>query len=78
MMGAPVIGPLVASLGPLSSPPLVLVAMIASIVLLGVRAWAGVSGINLVRRVSLLLNLSIIAMTALFLAFVIIRFKILA
>ncbi len=64
--------------GPLAGPPAVLVTMIACLLLLAVRAWAGTIGLALTRRVSLYVDGAIGIFFVLFVVFVIIRFKSLA
>ena len=56
----------------------VLTTLVACVVLLCVRTWLGVMGIVLLRRVTVLLNTSVIVLLTLFLLVVILRFKTLA
>lgn len=71
-------GSFLATASVLTSYQIVLVTLIASIVLLCVRAWLGARGIVIIRRVSVLLNAAIIFFAFLFLLTVILRFKTLA
>ncbi|HVA71035.1 MAG TPA: hypothetical protein VNF08_06905 [Acidimicrobiales bacterium] len=64
--------------GALAAPPAVLVTMVASLILLAIRAWAGTVGLTLTRRVSLYVDGAIGIFFVLFVLFVIIRFKSLA
>jgi hypothetical protein len=71
-------GILLAGVGALASYQIVLVTLVACIVLLCVRTWLGVMGIVLFRRVTVLLNISVIVLLTSFLLVVILRFKTLA
>jgi hypothetical protein len=59
----------------LGAPAVVLVTLIACIVLLGVRAWAGVVGVALTRRVMALVNASIVVLLVVLAVVIVIRFK---
>jgi hypothetical protein len=71
-------GILLAGFGGLASYQIVLVTLVACIALLCVRTWLGVMGIVLLRRVTVLLNISVIVLLTSFLLVVILRFKTLA
>jgi hypothetical protein len=71
-------GVLLAGFGALASYQIVLTTLVACVVLLCVRTWLGVMGIVLLRRVTVLLNTSVIVLLTLFLLVVILRFKTLA
>ena len=71
-------GILLAGFGALASYQIVLAMLVACLVLLCVRTWLGVMGIVLFRRVTVLLNISVIVLLAFFLLVVILRFKTLA
>lgn len=58
-----------------ASATALLVIIIASLVLLAIRAWSGTTGLVLTRRVSLLLNGSIVVLIVVFLLLVFVRFK---
>jgi hypothetical protein len=60
--------------GALAGPPVVLVTMIACLILLAVRAWAGIVGVPITRRVAFYLEGAIGIFLVLFLLFVIVRF----
>lgn len=66
------------AVGGLSAVPVVFTTMMASLVLLGVRAWCGITEVALTRSVSILLNSSCVVMVALFLVLVFVRFRTLA
>lgn len=53
----------------------VLVTLLASVVLLSLRAWSGASGFKLTRRVSLMLDGAVVILLVLFLVLVVVRFK---
>jgi hypothetical protein len=69
---------LLASFSEFSSAPGILIVLIATIVLLLVRAWSGTIGLNLTRLVSIMLDVVIALLVVFFLLFVIIRFQTLA
>jgi hypothetical protein len=58
------------------SSPVVLLLLIGTVLLLGVRAYCGALGIVLDRVVSRLLDASVITIAILFVVFVILRFRI--
>ena len=58
----------------LSIAPPVLVTLVACVCLLGMRAWAATTGVELSRRVFLLLDGAIVALVVLFVALVTVRF----
>jgi hypothetical protein len=64
--------------GALAGPPVLLVTMIACLILLAVRAWAGIVSVPITRRVALYLDGAIGIFFLLFMVFVIIRFTSLA
>jgi len=64
--------------GALAGPPAVLLTMIACLILLGLRAWAGTEDLGLTRRVALYVDGAIAIFFVLFIFFVIVRFKSLA
>jgi hypothetical protein len=66
---------LIASSSALGSVPVVFVTLVATLILLCLRTWLGVTGVGVVRRVSILLTGSTIVFLALFLIVVFIRFK---
>jgi hypothetical protein len=66
---------IIASPSALGAPAVVLVILIACIVLLCVRAWAGVMGVALTRRVLTLLNASAVVLLVLLAVVIVIRFK---
>jgi len=68
-------GTFLAASSALGSVPAVLTPLIASAILLAVRAWIGVTGVPLSRRVSLLLDVVITILGVLFLTLVIVRFR---
>lgn len=57
-----------------AAPPSTFVPLLASILLLSLRAWVGVKGQTLARRDSILLNAAIGTLIILFLFFVLVRF----
>jgi hypothetical protein len=59
----------------LGAPTVVLVMLIACTVLLCVRAWAGVMGVALTRRVLTLLNASVVVLLVLLAVVIVVRFK---
>jgi hypothetical protein len=59
----------------LGAPIVVLVMLIACVVLLCVRAWAGVMGVALTRLVLTLLNASVVVLLVLLAVVIVIRFK---
>jgi hypothetical protein len=63
---------------PIAAAPLTLAVLIASIVLLSVRAWLGVTGATVNRRSALVLNGLIVLFVAVFGVIVIVRFATLA
>jgi hypothetical protein len=65
----------VATQSALGAPAVVLVTLLACIVLLCVRAWAGVMGVALTRRVLALVNASVVALLVLLAVVIVIRFK---
>ena len=67
-----------ATFGAGASPSAVVIALVASSVLLAVRAWAGVVGLRLTRVVSLLLGAAILLFLIAFAYLVILRFQTLA
>ena len=69
---------LFASSGPFGSVAAVFVTLVACLFLLSLRAWRGITGLLLNRRVSLLLDGAIVVLMFLFILFVYIRFKTLA
>lgn len=69
---------LIASSNALGSVPVVFAALAACLILLCLRTWLGVTGVAVVRRVSILLTGSTIVFLALFLTVVFIRFTSLA
>jgi hypothetical protein len=71
-------GVVLASFSDFSSAPGILIVLIATIVLLSLRAWSGTIGLNLTRPVSIMLDVVIALLVLLFLLFVIIRFQTLA
>jgi hypothetical protein len=60
------------------SPPAVLVTMVASVILLSLRAWCATTGVVLTRPVALLLDGAIALLFVVFAVLVIIRFETLA
>jgi hypothetical protein len=68
----------VGSSAALAGPPAVLLTLIACLILLALRAWAGIQELALTRRVSLYVDVAIGIFFALFVVFVIVRFKSLA
>jgi hypothetical protein len=72
------INAIIVASGALAGPPAVLVSTMAILVLLAVRAWTGIMGLTLTRRVSLYVDGAIGVFFVLFLVFVIVRFKSLA
>jgi hypothetical protein len=72
------INAIIVASGALAGPPAVLVSTMAILVLLAVRAWAGIMGLTPTRRVSLYVDGAIGVFFVLFLVFVIVRFKSLA
>jgi hypothetical protein len=69
---------IIASFSEFSSAPGILIVLIATTVLLSLRAWAGTIGLNLTRTVSIMLDVVIALLVVFFLLFVIIRFQTLA
>lgn len=65
---------LAASAAALATAPAVLVTLIATILLLALRAWTQVTGLTLSRQVHRLLDGSIGALCVLFLILVVVRF----
>lgn len=59
----------------LGASTVVLVMLIACTVLLCVRAWAGVMGVALTRRVLTLLNASVVVLLVLLAVVIVVRFK---
>jgi hypothetical protein len=66
---------LIATPSALGAPAVVLVTLVACIVVLGVRAWAGVVGVALTRRVMTLVNASIVVLLVVLAVVIVIRFK---
>ena len=64
--------------GSLADPPVILATMIASLILIFVRALARTVGLTLTRHVSLYLDGALVAFFVLFVVLVINRFKSLA
>jgi len=52
--------------------------MLASLILLSLRAWSAATGVTLTRRVWLMLDVAIVVLTVLFVVLVYVRFKTLA
>jgi hypothetical protein len=73
-----VIVTLMASTNPFGSVAAVFVTLFACVFLLSLRAWRGLTGLLLNRRVTLLLDGAILVLMFLFILFVIVRFKTLA
>jgi ABC-type antimicrobial peptide transport system permease subunit len=71
-------GVFIAESGAFAGPPAVLVTLIASLILLAIRAWVGSEGFTLTRRVSHYLDGAIGIFFVLFVLIVIVRFKSLA
>lgn len=66
---------LMASASPLGSVAAVFVTLFACVILLSLRAWRRITGLLLNRRVSFLLDGSILVLLFLFALFVVVRFK---
>ena len=75
MAVVPVNGPTLALVGNLGSAPVVLVTMVATVVLLSVRAYARTWGVAMRRTATVLLDGSSLAMFLFFIVLVIVRFK---
>jgi hypothetical protein len=71
-------GVLLFASGALAGPPIVVVTLVACLILLAVRAWSGIVGLTLDRRLLLYVDGAIGIFFVLFIVFVIIRFKSLA
>jgi hypothetical protein len=68
-------GLFIASSSALDSAPAVLTPLVASVILLSIRAWSGATGAPLTRRVALLLDGVIVVVLVLFIILVYVRFR---
>lgn len=66
---------ILANLGASATPLTVLTVMVASLILLSLRAWIAATGVTLTRRVWLMLDVAIVVLTVLFVVLVYVRFK---
>jgi hypothetical protein len=71
-------GVLLASFSDFSSAPGILIILVATSLLLSLRAWSGTVGFSLTRPVSIMLDVVIALLVIIFLLLVIIRFQTLA